>query len=528
MQQIRNPRAEGPGGRVPRRPVRIPDDQPEIADLFARYTVVLDKRIQKALEAIHRSAIKVMRQLVAEVWRAGGPEGASSLRDSVLGTIAHDDALRGLLAHTDERYQALSVRMDKMQGAVRQLAEATREAVRRANRRAADATEATQAAADRAEAIERLGRSLAPLPRRIEALTAALEQQQHRHREDLLRFAERTAQAMTEVQRRLHRIVRGEAERVRESVQGEIQRLEAAVRSETAFSAEAIAALQRSVSELAERAGNVLASLELRLSQQHHELDRLSERTTRVVGETSERLLAGTRAILARLEAIETRSGSLEEGLRSHRRHLAAFTERAGRGLDELSRRIGEGFRLALERSKAERRQALDILEASLHREIQLVRSDMEGVAARTGQVLEGLRSDLSGRVERSSRVGREETLNLVTGLVTRQGGQQVKSLEAIRRSLHALLDSVRRSGQQQAAAVERVLRASAGRQEALLDEVLSALRTSMEELNGISAAPEEEEDPPRSAEALTRRLRGVEQRLAELSQELVGEPGRA
>jgi hypothetical protein len=526
MQEIRDPRGEEPGRRAPRQPVRTPDEGSELADLFAAYTAEVDRRIQKGLEAIHRSSIKVMRQLVAEVWRAGGPEAASNLREGVLGSIARDDAIRGLLSHTDERYQALSVRLDRMQGAVRQLAEATREAVRRSNLRAAEAAEATRATRERVEAIDRLGRSLAPLPRRVEALTVTLEQQQRRHREDLVRFGDRTVRALTEVQRRLHRLLRSETERVREAVQGELQRLEAAVRSETAFGAETAAGLRGSIAELAERTGNVLAALETRLTGQHHDVNRLAERTTRVVAETSERLLAGTRAILTRLEALETRSGSMEEAFRVHRRHLAEFTERAGRGLDELSRRIGEGFRLTLERSRAERRQALDQLEASLHREIGTIRTEIESVAARTGQVLEGLRADLAQRVDRAGRTSREETLNLVTGLVTRQGGQQVKSLEAIRRSLHALLDSVRRSGQQQAAAVERVLRASAGRQEALLDEVLSALRASMEELNGAAAAPPEEDDP-RSGEVLTRKLRGVEQRLAELSRELVGEPSR-
>jgi hypothetical protein len=561
MQGIRDTRDEGAGARgAGDRRVRIPDEQAEIADLFARYADALDTRLQQGLATIHESATKIMQQLVAEVWRAGGPEVTGHLREGVLGALARDDALRAMLTHTDERYQALSLRMERMESAVHQLAEATQEVVRRANRRIAE-QQAGQAHA--IQLLERAGRSLAPLAPRVEAIALALGRQQKGHRQDLARFAESAARAIGEVHRRLHQGLRSEIEDVRRSIRGEIQRLEAAVLSESAFGNDAAAGLHRAVEGVAERTANVLEalrrdladrpseqervaggvserttgilsdaehrldSLEQGFARQCQELMTLSERATRGIGQVCEQLHQGLRKLLSQAETAGRNVGSLEKAVARQRAMLADLSDRAGRGIDEMSRRIHDQFRRLLARSSAANRGTLDVIEESIRREIQEVRSDMEGVAERAGRVLEGLRTDVAGRMDGATRSGRETTLPLVTELATPHAGQQTRGgLETITRSLQILLDSIRRSGETQATAVERALRASAGRQEAVLEEALSALRTSMDELTGVYATGTRGNGDTRTAgAALTRRLRGVEQRLADLSRELVGDP---
>lgn len=543
MQRIRDRRAGKPGGRQPTdRTVRLEDDErTELDRHLAEYTEIIDERLEKGLAAIERSAAKLMRHLAAEVWKASGPEAGSNLKEGVLATLTQDDAIRGILSHTDERFRSLQVRVTRMEGAVRQLAEATRDAVKRVS--------------DRAREMERSGTT----------------EEIARQREDLARFSQRMGQGMNEMHRRIQTGVRAELDRTREEVRGELQRLEAAVTSEAAFSVDAARDLREDLRSIvdgtAERTGTVLegihADLTRRLTESMGTLDerardaeslvgrtealrrdlverlerlqtsqeRQRERMSDYAGQAAEglaevaRRIKGEIATIAeRAEDAERRAGerleAVEAAVQESARRSAEFGERVGQGLTEVTARIRDGFQLTLERAAEETRRSAGRVEEALREEIVRLEAEVEEVAGRTGAVLEGIHADLARRIEGTAGSMREDAIHLVTQLVGRHAGQQGRSLQAITESLRALLDAVRKSGEDQSASVERVLRASAGRQEAVLDESLTALRTSVEELTGIYA-----NDPrPEEAAVFTRRLRGVERRLERLSRELAGD----
>ena len=543
MQRIRDPRAGKPGGRQPSdRTVRLEGDEPsELERHLAEYTEIIDERLEEGLATLQRSAGKLMRHLAAEVWRASGPDAGKNLKEGVLAALAQDDAIRGLLSHTDERFQSLQIRVTRMEGAIRQLAEATRDAVKHVSERA----------------------------REMEGSAAAEEIA--RQREDLARFSQRMGVGLNEMHRRIRTGVRAELERVREEVRGELQRLEAAVSSESAFSAEAARELREEIRSIvdgtAERTGVVLegihADLARRLTESMEALEERARDAESLVGRTEalrrdlverlERLEAGLErqrermndyagqaaeglaevarrmqgeiaTIAERAEEAERRAGerleAVDAAIQESGRRSAEFADRVGQGLTEVTGRIRDGFQLMLDRSAEETRRSVGQAEETLRGEVARLQAQVEDVATRTGTVLEGIQADLARRIDSTAGSMREEAIHLVTQLVGRHAGQQGRSLQAITESLRALLDAVRRSGEDQSASMERVLRASAGRQEAVLDESLTALRASVEELTSLYAT-----DPrPEDAAVFTRRLRGVERRLQRLSQELAGD----
>ncbi|HEX6262623.1 MAG TPA: hypothetical protein VF097_07240 [Actinomycetota bacterium] len=535
MQRIRDPRAGRSGGRT----VRLEgDDAGELERHLAENTEIIDERLEDGLAAIERSAAKLMRHLAAEVWRASGPDARKNLKDGVIAALTQDDAIRGLLSHTDERFQSLQIRVTRMEEAVRQLAEATRDAVKRVSERAR------------------------------EAEASGVAEEIARQRQDLARFSRRMTEGMGEMYRRLQTGLRSEVADVREGIRGELQRLEAAVTSETAFSADAARQLReelralvdgtaertgvvlegihadltrriaesmegraRDIESLAERSDALRRDLDERLERLEAAQSRGSERMSEYAAQAAEgvaemaRRIQGEIAALAeRAEEAERRAGERLGGLRGaieeSARRTSALTERVGRGLTEATARIREGFRMTLESAAEESRRTGEAMELALAREIVSLQEEVAGVAARTGAVLQGIHADLADRIEGTAGSMREEAIHLVTQLVGRHAGQQGRSLQAITDSLRALLDAVRKSGQDQSASIERVLRTSAARQEAALDESLTALRASVEELTGIYAR----EPRPEDAAVFTRRLRGVERRLERLSRELAGD----
>lgn len=538
MQRIRDPRAGRPGGRT----VRLEGEEPsELERHLAEYTEIIDERLEEGLSAIQRSAAKLMRHLAAEVWRASGPDAGRNLKEGVIATLTQDDAFRGLLSHTDERFQSLQVRVTRMEVAIRELAEATRDAVKHVSERA----------------------------RRAEG--SGVAEQIARQREDLARFSQRMGEGLTEMHRRIQSGVRADLGGVREELRGELQRLEAAVSSETAFSAEAARELREELrslmDETAERTGTVLGGIHADLArrldaslkaieERSRETESLLARTEDLRQDVVERLerleAAGSRqgermseyaaqaaegvaeaarrihgevaAIAERAEEAERRAGerldAVDRAIEDAARGTAEFAERVGRGLSAVTSRIQEGFQLIADRSAEDARRAVDRTEETVRGEIAAIQSEVEGIAGRTGAVLEGIHADLARRIEGAAGSMRDEAIHLVTQLVGRHAGQQGRSLQAITESLRALLDAVRRSGQDQSASIERVLRTSASRQEAVLEESLTTLRQSVEELTGIYSS-----DPrPEDAAVFTRRLRGVERRLKRLSRELAGD----
>lgn len=536
MQQISDPRPEGPGRRrLPRRPVRIPEG--EGADLeryLAEYTDIIDERLEDGLDAIQRSAAKLLRHVAAEVWRASGPQASRNLTESVIGSLAQDDTLRALLTHTDERFQALQVRVADMEGAIRKLAEATREAVGAVNERAPGAQQFERQREEQRRFTARLGQALSEMHRQ---LTTGL-------RGEIQRL-ESAVTSRSDLDDEALRAIRSEVLEATGSLREEVARSNDTLRQElTASRADARdgladlrdrlrAEIEAAVLPSVERMGNALegvrTSLDARiregqerihLDQQAHRdrLQAFADRAMRGMGEVARRLHAEIASLAERAEETEGRTGERVDRLAEE---VHGFRERAASGLTEVGERVREGFRLMLANLETREGEAARGMEEAIRAEVRRVHQEVVDVAERTGTILDGVRSDLVERVGHERGETRKEAVKVVSQIVERQAGRHQETIKGVTRSLRHLLEAVHTSGVRQSKVMERVLRATAQRQEAILDESLAALRASLEELgsthrSGDTARPEDRG-------AFTGRLRTVEQRLGELSDELTG-----
>lgn len=116
------------------------------------------------------------------------------------------DRAAALLAHTDERYQALQIRLDRIESAFRRLVQANRDAVRSTDRTARALLSRIDALVTSVEAVA---------ARQEETFRAA----DVRHRSELTEFARRAGQAVAAVGATLRGEFNSSAEQIREGLE---------------------------------------------------------------------------------------------------------------------------------------------------------------------------------------------------------------------------------------------------------------------------------------------------------------------
>ena len=92
---------------------------------------VVDERLTDGLSAIEEQATGLMREIAGEVWRASGTDGRPE-QQRIVSLLSRDHAIRGLLASSDERFQALALRTGRLEDSLAELAasgRASREAM---------------------------------------------------------------------------------------------------------------------------------------------------------------------------------------------------------------------------------------------------------------------------------------------------------------------------------------------------------------------------------------------------------------
>jgi hypothetical protein len=93
----------------------------DTAALNASIERIVSARLGDAVTAIQQTASSVMHEIAAEVWRTAGGD-KREVQAKILESLARDDALRGLIAHSDERFQALAVRTGRLEDILERLA----------------------------------------------------------------------------------------------------------------------------------------------------------------------------------------------------------------------------------------------------------------------------------------------------------------------------------------------------------------------------------------------------------------------
>lgn len=292
------PSSQRPPVRRTLPPVRLPEQGEEVGveALIAASQAAITARLEEGLRAINQSAARLMRQVAAEVWRAAGPDARKNLQTGVIGGLARDDAIRGVLSHMDERYQALHVEIARMEEALRRLAGATGRSLKRADGTAELVERVTKASqeqgrrtqAELAELARWIERTLEPISARLGALEAATEAVATRQRTDLAAFTERTRQALARVGERLSQAFgvlreqtaaenRGALEALEGAIHQDFDRLERLSQEQAAKSAEVAERISRSLLQLTERTVRALKGLRERIDSREEERVREAE-----------------------------------------------------------------------------------------------------------------------------------------------------------------------------------------------------------------------------------------------------------
>src|SRR5438093_7664614 len=205
-----SPSAEEPGllrrGFFPRRePIHtepvISEPEARLAELLQR---AVDDRLDDGLRAIEEQATGLMREVAGEVWRASAKDVRPE-QERIVSILSRDQAIRSLIASSDERFQALAVRSASLEDHLSELAQSerrTREAMEDtagAIREIADSPtlHGVEAVRTQLEMVERhIAEAFAHFDQRDEAIATEVLGQVRDHGELMTRETTRIVEAM--------------------------------------------------------------------------------------------------------------------------------------------------------------------------------------------------------------------------------------------------------------------------------------------------------------------------------------------
>jgi hypothetical protein len=85
----------------------------------------IDARLEQGLRTLEEQATVLMREIASEVWRASGSD-ARPEQERIVSLLSRDQAIRSLIASSDERFQTLAVRSMRLEDHLGEMAQATR------------------------------------------------------------------------------------------------------------------------------------------------------------------------------------------------------------------------------------------------------------------------------------------------------------------------------------------------------------------------------------------------------------------
>jgi hypothetical protein len=458
----------------------------DTAALAATIERIVSARLGDAVASIEKTASSVMHEIAGEVWRTAGGD-KREVQAKILESLARDDALRGLIAHSDERFQALAVRTGRLEDILERLA------------------------AETETATESLHKSVA-------ALETAIRQPALVEVGDL---RERLANVVRQISRALESIT----ERDRILVDAISERIEAhgnVVSDETGRIAQAMEAYVRhGVSALGQLAGRIdtqLAEFQTRFEARIGEDVRSHLEASEQ--ETHQRIVGLARLVRSDAEALR---GEIVRQVdeQDHRitRATVSIESTTERALEEISRRFRQDAEAGLTRIEESQRamlqerldDALSALDRNMirmgdHLEAQLDRLG-DVVGAQVAQVAAGIiasRVDEAMNMMRSSQADVQKAMeDKVTGLarfirsdnrVLAERVRQLADHDSSRQALRAVKEM-------QANLPDEILRVVEMRIEAVADRFHRDIQETAESIATIGAAME------RKVEQMTARL---------------------
>ena len=107
-----------------RRESTLGDPEERIDQVLSAYQHQIADRLETGLKEIQDRTSALIRDVALEVWRSGEE---NDLQERVLSVLTRDAAIRGLISHSDERYQALDLRIGGLHERLRSVTELTDE-----------------------------------------------------------------------------------------------------------------------------------------------------------------------------------------------------------------------------------------------------------------------------------------------------------------------------------------------------------------------------------------------------------------
>jgi hypothetical protein len=190
---------------APAEPV-ITEPEARLADLLQS---AVDDRLEEGLRTIEEQATGLMREVAGEVWRASAKDVRPE-QERIVSILSRDQAIRSLIASSDERFQALAVRSASLEDHLNDLAES--------ERRTRESME------DTAQAIREIADS--PTLHGVEAVRTQLEMVERHIAEAFAHFDQRDEAIATEVLDQVHehgQLITRETSRIVEAMQAYVQ-----------------------------------------------------------------------------------------------------------------------------------------------------------------------------------------------------------------------------------------------------------------------------------------------------------------
>ena len=304
------------------------------------YQEMIQEQLDEGLRSIQHSANALMHEIAGEVWRSTGGD-KEAVASTILQELSRDQAIRALIAHSDERFQALAARTGRVEDTMNMLAESVR-AAREQIARSADALESGSGGSASPLGIGQIRAQLDEVSRQVAAAFQTLADRDQEIVDTLhLRVREHGELVVQETAR----ISQAMQEYVQQGVEAMGQLAGSADSSMQAMSAhdesdERVRSVEQQISELAEQLQLLYDRTGIAMSSLHESVTLLGDR---MGVEARERLEELNRAFEARVLGLANLVRSDSEALRRELVTTAeAHDERIARLLDERLRQVVE------------------------------------------------------------------------------------------------------------------------------------------------------------------------------------------
>ncbi len=168
---------------------------------MAAYQATVERQLEEGLHRIQVTASSLMHEIASEVWRTAGGD-KDDVRARILHELSRDQALRSLIAHADERFQALAVRTARLEDTLGHVADSVRGAREELAERVAALVKADSGTNDNelraqlADVMRQIAAALATLAERDQAIVDAVRDRVREHGDLITRETGRISEAM--------------------------------------------------------------------------------------------------------------------------------------------------------------------------------------------------------------------------------------------------------------------------------------------------------------------------------------------